>query len=932
MAAAWKIRMASALLACLLALPLSARAAAGAAGGAPAASDNAAAAIPVIRSVAFQVASPYLISYQELMALVTVRPGDRLDPEAVRASIRGLYAKSIFREISAWADTDGMSAELVFFLRPSPTISEIQVKGQDRVTAAQILSASKLKRGVPIEASDLPVAEGAIREAMRQLGFPDASVSIRATCNVEDGSGRLLVTVDEGEPGVVRKVEISGASALPKARVLELLGVEAGDRYDFREWESGVKRLRRAFKEEGFLTVHVSGATISGNAAEGLTLSASVTPGLRYDVLWEGAEAYSVRRLRKASGLYGDDETTEGGLVYDARDRLLAFYRARDYSRARVDVAVGDRVGDRVPLRISVREGQKGFLKEIRFIGNESIPPGKLREQMTSRERGVFHLLTGSGDYQEEEWSDDINAIVGLYQKEGFVRARIASVETDWDDRGRITKTLFIEEGARYRLREIRFRGNDHFLRSELLSVMQNKEGAVVDYVALEREQETIAAKYRDAGYLDADAEAVLDFDPAPDNTVSARFEIREGERYRLGKTVVRGNVLTDAVAVLRELPVREGSPIGEKELLRFQQAVFGTGLFRSVRVQRVKQPHGVLDLVVEVEEGYFFEVEYGAGYGTDTGIRGFVGGKWLNLDGRGRSLSGRALESQKERNLLWDLRQPWIFGNRWKWEGGLAGSYLAAERESFSLRKTSLLTSINRTLFERSTVSLQYELSRDRVFDILPGAVLSPEDQGGANIAAGRAVLIFDFRDDPFNPKRGSFNSGTVEMASVYLGSEVDYYKLAAQSSWYFPLFRRNTIAFSGRAGMIRPARNTVEVPIQKRFFLGGRTTVRGFTEESLGPRAADGTPTGGDYMVNGNAEIRIPLQYGFLFAGFLDAGSVWFPRSPENGFDLRESAGAGLRYLTPVGPLSLDYGWKLDRRTGESPYEWHFTIGAIF
>jgi outer membrane protein insertion porin family len=125
---------------------------------------------------------------------------------------------------------------------------------------------------------------------------------------------------------------------------------------------------------------------------------------------------------------------------------------------------------------------------------------------------------------------------------------------------------------------------------------------------------------------------------------------------------------------------------------------------------------------------------------------------------------------------------------------------------------------------------------------------------------------------------------------------------------------------------------RDTVEVPIQKRFFIGGRTTVRGFTEESLGPHAADGTPTGGNYMANLNTELRVPLQYGFIVALFVDAGSVWFQGIPNSGFDLRESAGLGLRYATPVGPIALDYGWKLDRREGESASEWHFTIGAVF
>jgi outer membrane protein insertion porin family len=384
---------------------------------------------------------------------------------------------------------------------------------------------------------------------------------------------------------------------------------------------------------------------------------------------------------------------------------------------------------------------------------------------------------------------------------------------------------------------------------------------------------------------------------------------------------------------VLRENPIAPGGAAGEKALLSFQQSVYGTGLFKSVRLQRVKRPDdGIVDLVVEVEEAMFFEVEFGGGYGTDTGARGLLGARERTLDGLGRSLSGQAMVSQKEQKYIGDFREPYILGNRWKWEGGLTGSYQKAERRSFSLRKASVVASINQKFFERSSVSLQYELSRDEVFDVAPGALLSPEDQGRATIAAVRGLVALDFRDDPFNPKRGVFLSGAAELAALPLGSQVDYYKLSGQSGFYFPVFRKNTFVLSGRFGAIRPYGQTQEVPIQKRFFLGGRTTVRGFREETLGPKAADGTPTGGDYMLNINTELRFPLRSGFLGALFVDAGSVWLHGVPLTGFDLRKSAGAGLRYLTPVGPISLDYGWKLDRRPGETPSEWHFTIGAVF
>jgi len=879
------------------------------------------------------VASPYLISYEELSGLVTVRPGDRLTPDSVRDSIRGLYAKSVFREVSAYVREEGGKADLRFHLRPVPAIAEIEVKGQKQLGAAQIVAASRIRRGATMEGKDYASAASLVLAEYRKRGLTKASVSISALCNVENGGGKVRIEVNEGSPATVRSVAFPGATFFPPEKLLDLLGVKAGDSFDYPRWEQGINALRRAYKRAGFLTVHISDPDLSCGQEEGVCPSARIEEGARYDVRWEGTRQFKVRQLEEASGIYGDEESTEGGIVRDLRERLLAFYRSKNYFRADVTVEPGEKEGGGRPLRILLEEGNAGYLKEIRFEGNASIPAKKLRKQMTSEERGFFHHLTGSGKFKEDEWNADLAALVGLYQKEGFARARIASVESDWDDAGGITQTIRIEEGARYRIREILFSGNDHFLKQELLSLMGNREGKSIDYAGLDREQETIAVHYRNAGYLDAKVEAGLSFDEGKD-TVVVRVDITEGPRYRRGNVVVRGTLLTDPVAVLREVTVPPGEPVGEDRLLKFQQAVFATGLYKTVRVQRVKRPQeGIVDLVVEVEETLFFEVEFGAGYGTDTGIRGSVGAKSRNLDGKGRRLSAQAKASRIEQTLLGDLREPWVLGSRWKWEGGLTASYSDARNISFRLRKTSVITSINKTIFERSTFSLQYEYSRNKPYEVAAGAVLAPQDKEESNIAALRALFVLDLRDDPFNPHKGTLHSLSAEGASTYLGSEVDYYEVTGQSSWYFSMFRRATFVASGRGGYSHAYGDTIAVPIQKRFFLGGRTTVRGYSEQSIGPHAPDGSAIGGDFMVNGNFELRVPLQYGFIFATFLDMGSAWLPgQVAGHKFDLREGAGVGLRYVTPVGPIAFDYGWKLDRKPGESPSEWHFTIGAVF
>ena len=889
---------------------------------------------PVIATVSFQVSSPFLISYEELTGLIKVRPGDRLTREGVRKSILGLSEKSIFREVSAFTrETDG-KVDLLFYLRPFPLVAEIEVAGAKRLTPAKIISASRLKRGSAVEEKDLADAEAAVKAFLMRKGFVRGTASVSVTCNVENGGGKVLVSVAEGDPGTVGNLRFPGATRFTPEEMGRFLGAEAGKPHAFLRWEKGLSRLRSEYKRAGFFTVHVSDAIERCEPSSDLLCpSVQVEEGPRYDVRWEGVAAFKPARLAEIAGLRGDEEISEGALVRDLRERLVAYYRGRGYLLFDAAVTVEETSAGRTPLIVTVVEGKRGYVKDVRFSGNQGLSEKSLRGQMTTRGRGIFHWITDSGKYSDEDWNDDMNAVVGLYQKSGYARMKVLGVDDAWDDRGGIVKTIRVEEGPRFRVREIAFLGNDHFLRTEFLALTRNrKEGAYLDYAGAEADQEAVAAHYRDSGYLDVRVEAEVLFDA--DNTSSVlRFVIVEGPRYRIGNIVVRGTLLTRAAAILRENPIAPGGTAGEKDLLRFQQAVYGTGLYKSVRVQRVKRPEeGVLDLVFEVEEALFFEVEFGGGWGTDTGFRGLLGAKEKNLDGLGRSVSAQAIVSQKEERLIGYLREPWIFGDRWKWEGGLTGSYQRAERISFNLRKASVVASITRKVLERSSVALQYELSRDEVSDVAPGAVLSPEDQGFATVAAVRALAVLDFRDDPFNPRKGVLLSGSAEVAALPFGSEVDYYKMSGQSSFYIGVFRHSTIVLSGRAGMARSFGRTEEVPIQKRFFLGGRSTVRGFKEDTLGARGVDGTPTGGDMMVNLNTELRVPLRSGFIGAVFADAGSVWFAHDPVNGFDVRKTSGLGLRYLTPVGPIGLDYAWKLDRREGETAAEWHFTIGAVF
>jgi outer membrane protein insertion porin family len=209
---------------------------------------------------------------------------------------------------------------------------------------------------------------------------------------------------------------------------------------------------------------------------------------------------------------------------------------------------------------------------------------------------------------------------------------------------------------------------------------------------------------------------------------------------------------------------------------------------------------------------------------------------------------------------------------------------------------------------------------------------VLTGQDVGRLRTVTLNPVVLYDGRDDAFAPTRGVFESLRVRYGSPPLGSQVHFIKLSVQHSQYVPLGAGLTWIYAGRVGFARAIGFSTEVPLRERFFLGGRTSVRGYRENEIGPRGADGHPTGGDFLVNLNTELRFPLFLGLGGAIFVDGGGLYLQQRAISLGDFRTSIGPGLRYQTPIGSISLDYGFKLDRRRDESIGEVHFTIGNIF
>ena len=219
---------------------------------------------------------------------------------------------------------------------------------------------------------------------------------------------------------------------------------------------------------------------------------------------------------------------------------------------------------------------------------------------------------------------------------------------------------------------------------------------------------------------------------------------------------------------------------------------------------------------------------------------------------------------------------------------------------------------------------------------------------------ASVRPEFILDLRDDPFNPHKGLFLSLISDYYNSYYTEDPDspgvsFVKMMGQIRVYLPLGKATTFALSGGVGKIYKISEEAQVPLHKKFYLGGRMSLRGFAERGVLPaeimkqrlkRAKTEMvdikkewSSGGEAMVEFKGELRIPVVNNFYLGFFMDAGNIW--QDPDN-FDLsqlRSSTGTGLRYLTPVGPISVDFAFKLDPKKSLQEEDWmvHFSIGMF-
>lgn len=643
----------------------------------------------------------------------------------------------------------------------------------------------------------------------------------------------------------------------------------------------------------------------------------------------------------------------DDNLGADLSSALKTYYTINGYPHVGV-LYYETKINDRIYLYLSVDEGPYTEIKDFKVIGQISRPE-KFYENK-------FYELASAPIQDKMYIKEDIEAAaknLQIYlQNEGFVNAKLSRifVSTDHDKPQNGIVVLQIEEGAQVRVNALQFNGVSEANREGVQKASGLVIGQSLSLVQLEKSIADLKSYYQSHGYLEYSlANEKKDLIQYEDNNGMAdlKFDIVEGPQVTAQTIEVEGNTRTKTKMILLELDFTEKDVLTpakiEESVLRLQR----TGYFNSVEISTLEKDSPVAQrtVIVKVTERDPGLRVLGVGV-TDENrgtLHGYAGVAYRNFFGRGVGLSLRAEANYNFASIRF-LEHKQTIGGFWP--------YIFDTRLRFRVsatRSTSITDiTVNKvTEANTATFSLEQDIS-SHMTGVFSYSVNTFNDHGISNedeikfgytsesLVIGSLIpaIEFDYRDNIFNPTKGHFSRLSYEWAPEGLGNNnVDEFsRITGETTLYFPLKDAFVFAQSLRAGYIKVNdRQGVGVPFDKRgFILGGRNTIRGFESSEFFPSTNEigvsyRLHTSSDFKLV-KSELRFPLSVKYDLAGavFYDGGQVAI-----EGLDLadkwRDAAGVGIRYNTPVGPLSLEYGHKLNKKAGESDGAFHLSFGVF-
>ena len=619
------------------------------------------------------------------------------------------------------------------------------------------------------------------------------------------------------------------------------------------------------------------------------------------------------------------------------RNQILDMYHENGFLRANVDFAMTSVPEDstRVDVVITVDEGKKIKIKSINIEGNKEISDRTIKKRMETKE----HRWYRSGEYKEDVLEEDKKGIVALYKTKGYRDAIVLRDSVFFDEESeKVNLTLFIEEGKQYRFGKSTLEGNTEFTQEELFSHVNYEEGDTFNEMLVEMAAFAIQTDYNNNGYLQAQIQPVQ---YAHGDTVDIHYDIAEWNVSKIARVIIEGNTKTHEKVIRREITLLPGEAFNRDKLERSYREIMALNYFdpNSVNFEYENaEEEDQVNIKFKVAEKSTGIAQVGAGYSERDRLVGTLAFSNSNLFGRGQSINFSWDQGTRRKSFQVYFNEPWLLDTP----------------TLFSVSLYNIIRSDYTTAFDREKRRGGYlRLGRELKWPDYSRAFVTYrlEDIDYSNpssyyqnyLVTGKTSSLSlsfnrDSTDMPQFASKGSKYFATVEIAGGPFGGDLSYYKYFMSNEVYYPLFWKFSLISRSRLGYLKGYKENTWVPYSERFMPGGTSydgIVRGYPNRQVCPRLS-GEEIGGETMFVNNIELQVPIIANTVYGiCFYDLGNSWRNLSETNPFDLKQSAGIGVRlYVPQIGLVGFDFGYGFDKLEGSRDvggWRTHFQFGNM-